>query len=529
MLAGMSALRTLAVLLVMAAVAAVVVILRGPEASPVNAAPRPLAKRAAPPAPSQEPPAKPAGRVSPAASAGPLRYLAVGGGPFPDSTEVSLEQNLRLVSETLAGPGALLFAGGADSRSVRVLRSGPAEDPLLVRLGDLFQPRPGRDSEYRPSALAAGAASLAAVAARLTSALDTAGAGDPLLLYFATHGEQGEQARDNAVLLWGGGALTPARLAELHDAHPGPLRVVNASCFSGGFAELAFEGADAQRGAARAPRCGLFAGTWDRETSGCDPDPDRKRQEGYSLHFWHALRRLGRDGEPLSAEQVDFDADGRVSLLEAHTRAAIAGRSIDVPTTTSQRYLRAVQHARAASDPALLPEEHALVRQLSSWLGVGSEREARARRDRLDAELDRNDAAYTKLAAEQTALHGELVARLLGRFPALDDPYHPQFAVTFTRERAAIERALDTWPEAARHAAAQRELDALSRRYEALDLEEAQLTRLLLAYETEGLAAGLRRKGGPALRQYEALLACERWVPELIGAQVAPHGPAGAR
>ena len=53
-----------------------------------------------------------------------------------------------------------------------------------------------------------------------------------------------------------------------------------------------------------------------------------------------------------------------MSLLEAHTRAAIAGRSIDVPTTTSQRYLRAVQRTRARPMPALLPEERALVRQL---------------------------------------------------------------------------------------------------------------------------------------------------------------------
>ena len=140
-----------------------------------------------------------------------------------------------------------------------MLRPGAPQDPLLVRLGDLFLPRKGRDSDYRPSALAAGAASLAAVEARLTAALDAAPAGSPLLLYFATHGEQGEHARDNAVLLWGGGALSAARLAELHDAHPRPLRVVNASCFSGGFAELAFERADEKLGAVPASRAALRA------------------------------------------------------------------------------------------------------------------------------------------------------------------------------------------------------------------------------------------------------------------------------
>ena len=54
-----------------------------------------------------------------------------------------------------------------------------------------------------------------------------------------------------------------------------PLRLVATSCFSGGFAELAFAHADVNAGPTQVPRCGLFAGTWDRKTSGCDPNPDR--------------------------------------------------------------------------------------------------------------------------------------------------------------------------------------------------------------------------------------------------------------
>jgi hypothetical protein len=517
--------RTVATTLGLACVvcAAVAYGLRDSGARRAAAEPLPAPRRPAPP------PAAPAPAPPALETREPLRYLGVGGGPLPESTEVSLEQNLQLLRDTMAGPGALLFAGGGESRSVRVLRPGAAPDPLLVRLGELFLPRLGRDSGYRKSTLAAAnAASLAEVEAELVRALD-APAAAPLLVYFATHGEQAEEARDNTVLLWGGTGLSAIRLAQLHDAHPRPLRVVAASCFSGGFAELAFEQADARRGAARAPRCGLFAGTWDRETSGCDPDPDRKRQEGYSLHFLHALRRQDRDGKPLPQDRIDFDGDGRISLLEAHARAGIAGRSIDVPTTTSERYLRAVQRTRAAPEPALLPELHALVQQLGAQLGMGDERAARARAQLLRAELDEIDAAYDELEAEQTARHGELSARLLGRYPVLDDPYHPEFAATLARERAAIERALDDWPEAQRHAAVQRELSALSARYDALDVEEAQLTRLLLAYETEGLAAGLRRKGGVGLRHYQALLTCERSVPELTAGTGAAAAPAGAR
>src|SRR4029453_14151341 len=89
-------------------------------------------------------------------------------------------------------------------------------------------------------------------------------------------------------------------------------------------------------GAAPGNRCGFFASTWDRPANGCDPDPERGRQEGYSLHFLEAPRGQDRAGAPVAG--LDLDGDGKVSLLEAHTRARIASRSLDVPPPTSERW-----------------------------------------------------------------------------------------------------------------------------------------------------------------------------------------------
>ena len=74
-------------------------------------------------------------------------------------------------------------------------------------------------------------------------------------------------------------ALGTSELDEL----PGhrPLRMVITSCYSGGFAELAFDGASEDRGAATTDRCGFFATTWDRAASGCDPNPDRGAQAAW--------------------------------------------------------------------------------------------------------------------------------------------------------------------------------------------------------------------------------------------------------
>jgi hypothetical protein len=394
---------------------------------------------------------------------------------------------------------------------VRSLSAEPHGDALLVALGALFSPRNGRDSRYQATSLHARAASLPGVEAELEAAF--AHGTDPLLVYIAAHGEQGDTARDNSVVLWGGRALSAARLAELHDAHPRPLRLVSASCYSGGFAELVWKAADEKQGVSHAPRCGLFAGTWDSETSGCDPDPDRRKQEGYSLHVLQALRGRDRDGAPLPLRELDVDGDGRVSLLEAHVHATIAGQSIDVPTTTSERYLRAVQTRSAPSETALVPEEAAVVARLGAELGLPTQAAVRERWEALDERLraldDKLDAADD---ASQRA-YAELAGRLLARWPVLDDAFHPDFAATLQRERKAIASALDSWPEAQRYDGAQSEADEIDQRRQRVEVEEALVLRLLRAHETLGLASALHARGGEPWAHYQELLGCERFVP----------------
>ena len=93
----------------------------------------------------------------------------------------------------------MLFAGGRDTYGVQVLRRRAPESSLAVALGDLFDPRGGRDAVYRPTKLAPdGPATLARVEQEIARALRHDG--KPLFVYFATHGEAGDVARDNRVL-----------------------------------------------------------------------------------------------------------------------------------------------------------------------------------------------------------------------------------------------------------------------------------------------------------------------------------------
>lgn len=465
-----------------------------------------VATPASPPAasPSFRPPA-------PAQPSGPLHFLAIGGGPHPESNEVSLEQDIELVQRGLPAPGLVLFAGGGQSPSVREL-AGVTGDALRLALGDLFAPRSGRQSRYRPPRFNAERATLENVEVRLGEAL--AHGDDPLLVYIAAHGERGDEPRHNSVALWGGGALDVTRLAQLHEQHRRPLRLVATSCFSGGFAELAFAGADARAGKpSRVARCGLFAGTADRETSGCDPNPDRRAQESYGLHLAHALAGHRRDGAALSPADADFDRDGRIGLLDAHTWARIEAVSMDVPTTTSERWLRQLEPGSAPIDRQLSPEDAAVVERLGAALRLPNEPAVRKRWTALDrqlAELDTQIGAAEDRLADRSADLGTLV---LERWPVLDDPFHPDFERTFEQSRAPLEALLDTSPAARTRDKADDEVRALYARLDPLAVEEARVLRLLRAYESSHKAAALHARGGPAARYYEQLLACERGAP----------------
>lgn len=446
----------------------------------------------------------------PEALPGGLRWLAIGGGATPEFNQVSIEQDLRLAQEVFGTGGALLFAGGAGSHGVQVEDPSPRGDPLVATLGELFAPRGGRGASYRPTVLAPLAAATPANAlAALKAAL--AEPGPPLVVYLAGHGERGEAPRLGGISLWGQASLRVADLAAVLDAAQRPAQIVATSCFSGSFGELVFAGAEPSAGSAATERCGLFAATAERESSGCDPNPDRAAQEGFALHFLHALRGEDRTGARLPAGEIDFDGDGVVSPLEAHARARIAGAGIDVPTTTSDRWLRAAAPARGRGVAVSLPEEQAVIDRLGPALGIAA-READVARAlaavfkdmeaayaRVDAASEREDAAYRAAAAE-----------LLARFPVLDDPWHPDFAATIAGHGDEISGLLATSAAFAEFRAAQAEVGAAHEAVAELLARSARIERLARALDTRALAGRLKARGGAAWRVYEKLLACER-------------------
>jgi hypothetical protein len=342
------------------------------------------------------------------------------------------------------------------------------------------------------------------------------------------------------VWLWGAQSLNAADLARLLDRTPTarPVLLVMTSCFSGGFAELVFSEADSAKGPARPVRCGLFASTWDREAAGCDPNPSRRQQQSYGLYFLNALRHADRDGRPLAAAAIDFDHDGQVSPLEAHAYLRIAARSISVPTTTSERWLREVapragpetasrvrpgprsaRQTERAPAPAQTerrlawPEEHAVVAGLGRSLGLGDAAAAHARRALLEGVRVTADRALQALEQERDERLRVLQLVLLERWPELGDAWRADFAATLARDRQAIAALLEGSEQARAYRAAEEAVVQASQGYAELEEQLALVERLVRAHDNLELAARLEARGGAALARFRLLLACERSWP----------------
>lgn len=438
------------------------------------------------------------------------RWIAAASGAVPELNQVSLEQDLALAAEVLGPEGRVLFGAGPGTATVQVLAPPSETDPVLLALGDLFDPRGGRDLRYRPTTLqTAEPATAEAVLGALDHAL--AGGPDPLLLYLGGHGNIGDRPAHNTISLWEQSVIDVIDLAEHLDRSPRPVRVVATTCFSGGFAELVFRGADETQGASPHDRCGLFAAPWDLEASGCDPNPDRGTQEGYGLHVLNALRGRDRDGTPLPISTLDLDGDRHISLLEAHTRARIASPSADVPTTTAERWLRHAAPEQGPEAEVSLPEEEAVIDALAERLHLrGKELQAHLELQRLGDDIEAVLRRLEDAQQEEDAAYRRAAADLLARWPVLDDPWHPEHRSLVERERRAIGEHLERSPTYDAYVAARQEVDRLGGRLWELRRRSAPYERLTRALDNRTLARRLRAEGGEDWSTFERILACER-------------------
>lgn len=441
------------------------------------------------------------------------KYLIIGGGGEPDSSEVQLEADARLAAETLAPSGVTLFAGGAGRFGVRedapVDRAGA--DRFRDALGMLFLPRPRASSLRAPRLEVNGAATYESVTRALDVLLGTNG--PPLLVSIATHGEGAQDPLDGYAVLWGNDGLFVRDVVDLLQGSSivRPSRWVVASCYGGVFARVV-DAVGASNDASVAMHCGVFATDEDRLASGCDADPERSHHEGYAKQLYTALGARVESG-------LDFDGDGRVSLLEAHAAASIRSRSFDVPVTSSEAYAR-----RAATElnlpwetepPEPLADGVAIVGALGRELQLDGEGVARDAWLSARQSLEERDEELADVEAMRDGAWNRLRVTMLERWPWLEDAYAPGWERRVSRERRAISAVLLDSDEAEGYREAEDHARGVAEEADALRVREAMLARLVRAYELGRIVAVLHRAAPEKYVRYQAIRACERFVPEL--------------
>ncbi len=437
--------------------------------------------------------------------AGSIRFVAAASGAFPADTQVSLEQDVALAARTLAGPGVVLLAAGPDA-PVLARTAPPTEDTVRDRLRDLFAPAaPSGLTFAAPSIPVDGPADRDTLLAVLSQAARQTDAG-PLFVYLGGHGERGQTPADNRIVTWGGDGASAGDLADALAGARRPVVLVSSACFSGGLAEVAF----ARTGTDGPAVCGLFAAPWDREASGCDPDPRRRRQEGFALHFFPALAGRTADGGPIPRDRIDFDGDGRISPLEAHAHVRIATDTADLPATSSDTFVLSVAPQDGPRAPVRLPVEDAVIEHLSRILDVSPDAEVLRRS--VDEALDELDAAAARAdeaRADEDDAYRAVAAELLARWPGLDDPWRSDFEARLSAARPHLTAYFEHSMAYARYARARaRNERALAALGEA-SRRAARLERLERAVATVAAAARLAASDRHAFARFRALRACE--------------------
>jgi hypothetical protein len=325
-------------------------------------------------------------------------FLAIGGGYDASGNPASLERDLKFASATIestlttpagAASGAtksaveIYFSDGDDpARDVQFVDAAAAKacPPLVRVLAELFGAPEAVAFRYRDHTLegVVGPTEFEVMERRFQELGRELASGDRLFVIAAGHGGEaidrtaagneeagattdepaalesnekfeddaadGEDASfnpyDTSLLLWNQDELLASELSRWLDGLPRDVEVVlvMGQCYSGGFANVIFNRADAKQGLSPAARCGFFSQLYDRPAAGCVADLDDEEVHEYSSYFWAALGGKTREGAGVAA---DFDKSGAVSLAEAHAYAVIESDTLDVPVRTSEALLRA--------------------------------------------------------------------------------------------------------------------------------------------------------------------------------------------
>lgn len=491
------------------------------------------------PAPRAAPPPPP--RISSWAT------LFLSGGGHPSANAVAHERNISFAGRSLDAMGlprakrTVLFADGDDpGLDLQLEETDAARHRRLYALG-LYRGVEGahdavlryRDHELGPTERA----DLDTVKRTLADDAVRAHAptpASPLLLYVTDHGLEERDRSNNTILLWNDERLSVRQLGTLLDTQPPARRVVTvmAQCFSGSFSSLVHLGGDPRSPLAPHDRCGFFAAPKDRPAAGCSPRSDESLYDDYTTRFFAALAGQTRTGS--KAPPADLDADGVVTLEEAHYAATILEDTMDVPVSTTEELLRrerghwlsgldrdafTVQAVLAAGRPAL----RRVGAELARSLGIDPTSTTIAALDRALREADEGCHPGFCEAIERAGALRSQISRSLGvgaPFPRPTD--RPDLTLALAGSARVDQWIAERAPDFDELLRVEAEVLRLRVQSESLEGRRLRLVRLL---ERVWLERVLRLQHDPLEAAFDKILACERSRLDLPAPSTPETGP----
>jgi hypothetical protein len=460
------------------------------------------------------------GAVLPAAAKD--HFLTIGGGSSASNNQVSLEKNVLFFQRFLdrahlaSLPHEIFFSdglGGArDLQFFDPTFQPPRANELLAQI---FNRERDLTTQYRAHAIPhlTGPSTREALAKWFDTVGQKLGDGDRLFIYYTGHGGAGRGRRgtppvDQTMALWNEDSMTVSEFVGLLDKLPARVKVmlIMVQCYSGGFADVIYNGGDANKGLSSKLRAGFFATIPTRVAAGCTSDVDEENYREYSTYFWAALSGKTRTGEAVN--RPDYDNDGHVSLAEAHAYTVIHSETIDIPNKTSEALLRKFSKAPARDGGGLVPADtdfsrlcgmanpidRAVMSELATELKLeGNYKTAAARRKADDVAADRKrlDDQRRQVETSRNKLRNELATRLRSKWPELANLLHPDSLKLLRDEPDAIVKFIEASPRFKEFEQANEKIDGLDKESDSLERTWVKCQRFIRTAETTAMEFNL--------------------------------------
>ena len=469
-------------------------------------------------------------------------FLTIAGGYESTGNQVSLEKNVIFFRHVLDKAGLadakhdVYFANGAAKN--RDLQFEPADadvsrsQELMARL---FGSTKYQRLEYRKHQLdnITGATTPENVAKWFDENAKKMKVGDRLIVYATAHGGKSSDKKNDGnttLYLWGKKTVNVNQLQTHLEKLPDGVGVtfVMAQCYSGGFANSIFDGANKESDDFEFPVAGFFSTVHSRQAAGCTPDINEEDYDEFSSHFWAAINGESRVGNLVDA--ADYDGNGMVDFDEAFAYTVIVSQNIDIPIKTSGVYLRARSKYRREDreNQQLLaqkgdfaevlklakPAERAMLESISEQLGLkDAERYAEAEEAANAIEKERTNLQnqINGKKKRQDELRKALQRRLRERWPELANILSAQAVRLLTDEADAFVAEVEQQPDFREWQALQTERDELDSERFVLEKKWAKHIRFMRAHNNVVLAKNLQVLGDKAaIARYAKIVANER-------------------